>query len=196
MIWSIVKRFLIATKTPIDTVQCPRHCEDLPKDNVEDAEHTYPGLENITVISMLKGNLIVPVSSYSSNKVLTIVLKHKSLSLVGLRQNQSQSSDKSTSIAGWWHTDDLPGRSAKGEMHANHTQDETSVKLFTSKVSGKNHQIAVEESSNHASEQLVRTRDKKDTSKLAYQDEKDPLNPLHCQEVRPQSQKIGGILKT
>ncbi|EJC99713.1 uncharacterized protein FOMMEDRAFT_160145 [Fomitiporia mediterranea MF3/22] len=131
MIWSIAKRFLIATKTPIDTVRCPRHREDLPKDDVEDAEHTYPGLENIvssantdaghlnylgttsylkTVISMLKGNLIIPVSSYSSNKVLTIVPKRKSLSLVGLRQNQSQSSDKSTSIAGRWHADDLPGR--------------------------------------------------------------------------------------
>ncbi|EJC97584.1 uncharacterized protein FOMMEDRAFT_162809 [Fomitiporia mediterranea MF3/22] len=109
MIWSIAKRFLIATKTPINMVQCPRHCKDLPKDNVEDTEHTYPGLENITVILMLKGNLIVPVSSYSSNKVLTIVPKCKSLSLMGLRQNQSQSSDKSTSIAGWWHTDDLPG---------------------------------------------------------------------------------------
>ena len=46
MFQSIVKHFQIVTETPIDTVQCLRHCEDPFMDVTKDLEHIYSGLED------------------------------------------------------------------------------------------------------------------------------------------------------
>ena len=87
MFWSIAKRFQIVTETPIDTVQCPGHCEDPSMDVTEDSERIHSGLEDTvsnattdaghlnylgttsylkTAIAMLQGNIILPVRIHPS----------------------------------------------------------------------------------------------------------------------------------
>ena len=115
MFWSIAKHFQIVTETPINTVQCPGHCEDPSMNVIKDSEHIHSGLEDTvsntttdtghlnyldttsylkTVIAMLQGNIILPVHIHPSS----IVLRHKSL-LLGWRQ-PTNSRDKTLSTTG------------------------------------------------------------------------------------------------
>ena len=116
-----MKHFQIATQTPIDTVQCSRHCKDPSIDIIKDSEHIHSGLEDTvsntttnaghlnylstisylkTAIAMLQGNIVLPVCIHPS----TIVPRHKSL-LLGWRQ-PTNSRDKTLSTTGWRQSDE------------------------------------------------------------------------------------------